>query len=292
MRVLLATDGSEDARAAAAWLGLFPLPPGAHLRVVSVVNVPVPVLDVPPVHEFHKSMLDEAQRTADAARDALAPRFQTAEAQVAEGDARDVLVRVAEQWPADLLVLGARGLGAVAGALLGSVSIGVARHAPCSVIVVKGASARLRGAVVAIDGSAHAEAAAALLARLPLDPGFVVRLVGVVERPRQPATTPALAAGLVRQAIEGIVKERRTALENGLARAAALFRGVKRVERQILTGRPVDELVEAGEQPDVDLIVMGARGLGTLERLLLGSVSEGVLRHAHRPALIVKTPTA
>ena len=39
---------------------------------------------------------------------------------------------------------------------------------------------------------------------------------------------------------------------------------------------------------DVDLVVLGARGLGAIERFVLGSVSEGVLRHADRPVLIVK----
>ncbi|HEU4367755.1 MAG TPA: universal stress protein [Methylomirabilota bacterium] len=290
MRVLLATDGSEDARAATAWLTRFPLPAGAELRVVSVVNVPVAVLDVPPVHEFHKSLLDEAQRAAEAARAALALRFRAAEIHVAEGDARDVIARAAEEWRAELIVLGARGLGAVAGALLGSVSLGVARHARCSVLVVKGGTARLRGALVAIDGSPHSELAAAFLARLPLDSAFLVRLLGVAEPPRYPATTPALAAGLVRQAIDQIVKERRAALEQALAKAAAVFAAVvKTVERQIIVGRPVDEIVEAAARPDVDLVVVGARGLGALERILLGSVSEGVLRHADRPVLIVKT---
>jgi nucleotide-binding universal stress UspA family protein len=64
---------------------------------------------------------------------------------------------------------------------------------------------------------------------------------------------------------------------------------VKRVDRQIVVGRAADEIVEAAGRPDVDLVVVGARGLGALERVLLGSVSEGVLRHADRPVLIVKT---
>jgi nucleotide-binding universal stress UspA family protein len=68
-----------------------------------------------------------------------------------------------------------------------------------------------------------------------------------------------------------------------------VFGGVKKVERQVLVGRPVDEIVAAAEAPGIDLVVMGARGLGALERILLGSVSEGVLRHVHRPLLIVKT---
>ena len=288
MRVLLATDGSDDARAAAAWLSQFPLPGGSELRVVSAVTRPASTLDVRPVQAFLISLTAEAERAADAARAARAPRFQTVDTQVAEGDARDVILRAAAAWPADLIVLGARGLGAVATALLGSVSIGVARHAHCSVIVVKGGTPRLRGALVAIDGSSHSEAAVAFLARLPLDAALVVRLVGVVERPRYPATTPAVVAGLVSEAIEKLTEERRATLDTALANAAARLTQVKTVERQILVGRVVDEIVEAAGRPDVDLVVVGARGLGALERIMLGSVSEGVLRHANRPVLIVK----
>jgi nucleotide-binding universal stress UspA family protein len=288
MRVLLATDGSEDARAATAWLSQFPLPDKSELRVVSAVSLPASALDVPPVREFLSSLMEEARRAADAARAALAPRFKAADIHVAEGDPRNVILHEAETWKADLIVLGARGLGAVAGALLGSISIGVARHAHCSVAIVKGATGRLRGALVAIDGSSHSEAAVAFLARLPLDPAMVVRLVGVVERPRYPATTPALVAGLVREAIEKMTEERRSALETALAKAAARLTSVRKVERQILVGRVVDEILAASERPDVDLVVVGARGLGALERIMLGSVSEGVLRHADRPVLIVK----
>jgi nucleotide-binding universal stress UspA family protein len=290
MRVLLATDGSEDARAATAWLTQFPLPPEAELRVVSAVSVPPSALDVPPVREFQQSLLEEAKRTSEAARAALAPRFRGASTQVTEGDARHVVLEAAEQWRADLIVLGARGLGAVAGFLLGSVSLGVARHAHCSVLIVKGGAGRLRGALVAVDGSGPAQAAAAFLAGLPLDPGVGVRVLGVAERPRYPATTPALAAGMVRKAIEQIVKEREATLEQAVARAAAPFKGVvKSVERQVVVGHPVDEIVGAAARPDVDLVVVGARGLGALQRLLLGSVSEGVLRHVDRPVLIVKS---
>ena len=285
MRVLLATDGSDDARAAAAWLSQFPLPSGSELRVVSAVTS---TLVVRPVQAFLISVRGEAELAAEAARAALAPRFQTVDTQVVEGDARNVILRAAEAWQADLIVLGARGLGAVAAALLGSVSIGVARHAHCSVMVVKAGTPCLRSALVAIDGSSHSEAAVAFLAQLPLDAALVVRVVGVVERPRYPATTPAVVAGLVSEAIEKLTEERRAALDTALANAAARLTRVKTLERQILVGRVVDEIVEAAGRPDVDLVVVGARGVGALERIMLGSVSEGVLRHANRPVLIVK----
>jgi nucleotide-binding universal stress UspA family protein len=289
MRVLLATDGSEDARAATAWLGRFPLPPRSTLRVVTGVSVPASALDLPTVRELYEGLRAEGRRVADAARAALASRFASADVHVDDGDARHAILAAAEEWRADLVVLGARGLGAVAGFLLGSVSLGVARHAHCSVMVVRGAPAPLRGALVAVDGSPGATAAAAFLARLPLEPQTAVRLLGVVERPHYPPTTPALAAGMVRQAIEQMVKERRTALEQALEKAAGAFGAVKRVERQVVVGHPVDEIIGAAARPGVNLVVVGARGLGALQRALLGSVSEGVLRHVDRSVLIVKT---
>jgi nucleotide-binding universal stress UspA family protein len=288
MRVLLATDGSEDARAATAWLGQFPLPPGSALRVVSAVSAPPSVLDIPTVRDLQQSMRTEAQRVADGARTALTKRFATTDVHVAEGDARHVILAAAEEWHADLAVLGARGLGAVAGLLLGSVSLAVARHAPCSVLVVKGAPAPLRGVLLALDASPGAAAAAAFLARLPLDRGCTVRLLGVVEPPHYPATTPTLAAGMVRKAIEQIVRERRAAIEPALENAAGAFGAVKRVERQIVVGHPVDEIVAAAARPGIDLVVVGARGLGAVQRMLLGSVSEDVLRHVDRTVLVVK----
>ena len=294
MRVLLATDGSEDARAATAWLGAFPLRADTELRVVTAVSVPPSTLDVPPVREFQASLRDEARRIAEQARAALTPRFPGTSADVGDGDPREVTLRAAEQWPADRVVLGARGLGTIAGFLLGSVSLGVARHARASVLVVKaGGAAPPRGALVAVDGSANAAAAAAFLARLPLDPSFTVRLLGVVERVHAPATTPAFAAGMVRQAIAQIVAERRAEIERAQAKIAAVLAGaVKKVEPRVVVGHAIDEIVGAAAQPDVDLVVVGARGLGALQRLLLGSVSEGVLRHVHRPVLIVKTPAS
>jgi nucleotide-binding universal stress UspA family protein len=293
MRVLLATDGSENARTAIAYLARFPLPAGSRLRVVSVVSIPPSALDVPTVREFQASLREAARQTAEAARAALAPRFADADVQVPEGDAREAILRVAAEWPADLIVLGARGLGAIARFVLGSVSLGVAHHARCSVLVVKAGPDLTRGMLVAIDGSEHAAAAAAFLARLPLDPTLVVRLTGVVQPPHYPATTPGFATGIVQDALAQIVKERSTALEQALAKAAASFAGVvKKVERQVLVGRPVDALIGAAAASDVGLVAVGARGLGTLQRVVLGSVSEATLRHVDRSVLIVKGPAA
>ena len=84
-------------------------------------------------------------------------------------------------------------------------------------------------------------------------------------------------------------KERRAELDRSLARAAAELRGrVTRVTRATPTGTPAGEIVSVARELDADLVVVGARGLGGIERLLLGSVSERVLRDARCPVLIVK----
>lgn len=53
-------------------------------------------------------------------------------------------------------------------------------------------------------------------------------------------------------------------------------------------GHPVDKIVSVAEEEKADLIVLGSRGLGGFQRFLLGSVSDGVLHHAHCPVLIVR----
>jgi nucleotide-binding universal stress UspA family protein len=53
-------------------------------------------------------------------------------------------------------------------------------------------------------------------------------------------------------------------------------------------GRPDEQIVALAEEIGAGLIVMGSRGLGGLRRLLMGSVSDSVVRHAHCPVMIVR----
>lgn len=54
------------------------------------------------------------------------------------------------------------------------------------------------------------------------------------------------------------------------------------------TGHPAERIAEAANSGNYDLVVIGSRGLGDLQEILLGSVSEKVCHHAHIPVLIVK----
>jgi nucleotide-binding universal stress UspA family protein len=67
----------------------------------------------------------------------------------------------------------------------------------------------------------------------------------------------------------------------------ARSRGV-RVETELLLGEPARTLVERAEAPDVELVVMGSRGQGTVARLLLGSVASQVVHLCTRPVVVVR----
>jgi nucleotide-binding universal stress UspA family protein len=285
LRIMVATDGSDDARRAVDWLARLPLPPTTQVVAVTVATVPPAPLDIPTVRQFTQALRDEALRTVESARATLAARWPAAQARLGEGEPRAELLRAIDEWAPDLVVLGARGLSAVAGALLGSVSLAVARHAACSVLVVKPAARPLRAVLVAADGSPHA--AAAFFASLSLERMLDVRVLGVVEPPHFPSSAPAALQPALRAAADDMMKERSAELEKALADVAAPLHGKVRV----MVGRAAATIVDEAAGRAADLIVVGARGMGHVTRLLLGSVSERVLRHAACPVLIVKRRT-
>jgi nucleotide-binding universal stress UspA family protein len=140
-----------------------------------------------------------------------------------------------------------------------------------------------------MDGSQDALAAARFVAQLPLEPTAAVRLLGVVQSPQFPVVAPDGLGSGVWATMDEVVEERRRELDGVLERARRSFTGgIENVETSVTVGPVAHEIVGATSEPGVDLVVVGARGLGGLERFLLGSVSDNVVRHAPCPVLVVK----
>lgn len=288
LRVLYATDGSENARAAAEWLNGFPLPPASRILAVAVVTLPPSALDIPTVRAYYDDLRTAAGAVVEQSRASLVGRWETS-TRVIEGEPREEIPRVAEEWGADLVVLGARGLGAVKGWLLGSVSTAVVHHAPCPVLIVKGRPRGLHKAVLAVDGSPDSMTAARFFASLALEQALAVRLVAVAEPPRLPVAAPELLGVPLLSALEELGRARRTTLEGVLGSLEdELSPRVGSVERSAISGHPAEEIIAAAGEPGVDLVVVGARGLGAVKRLVLGSVSARVLHQAPCSVLVVK----
>ena len=145
MNVLLAIDDSGCSEAAIAAVQRQFTPGITTVRVVHVVEWPQ---DLPPALAFaegpsaadsvlaaHQQIRGSAERLV--ARAAGQLREFKAAGTVVEGDATTEIVRMAAEWPADLIVLGSHGRSAMDRLLLGSVSKAVLRHAGCPVHVVE-----------------------------------------------------------------------------------------------------------------------------------------------------------
>ena len=96
---------------------------------------------------------------------------------------------------------------------------------------------------------------------------------------------PAIAA-----AEEATIEaELRTVARQTVAEAAGTLAGPgRRVETEILTGRPASAIVERARSMHADLIVLGSRGHGTIDGMLMGSVSAEVIDHARVPVLVAR----
>ena len=81
------------------------------------------------------------------------------------------------------------------------------------------------------------------------------------------------------------VKQAQRVLDEQVGRVEEMGGAV--ADARLLTGSPVDQILCAAEETDADLVVVGRRGLGGVKRLLMGSVSEGVVHRARCPVLVV-----
>jgi len=286
LRVLLATDGSPDARAAAECLARFPLPPSSALLVLSVVAIPPSPITFPGLEDLKQSLLADGRRMCDEAADVLRPRWPAVEISVADGDAREQILRTAEVWKPDLAVLGRRGLGGLERMLLGSVSLTAARHLACPVLVVQGPPRATQRIVVGVDGSEESRRAVNFVAALALGPDAEVHLVAVAESLLVPASLPSAAREAFRSIVAEVDERQRATLRDVLSRAAGRLGGRVQVHTHTPVGDPARLLLQTAAI--ADLVVVGSRGLRAVRRLLLGTVSEKVLQHAPCPVLIVK----
>ncbi|MFZ0415049.1 MAG: universal stress protein [Candidatus Acidiferrales bacterium] len=150
MKILLATDGSESAVAAAKSVANRPWPAGSQIKIVSAIELLAPGNEMAawsPASVYPASLLEEVWNDARTrANEAVAESRKTLEAAgmniakesvMPEGDPRYVLLSQAKEWGADLIVLGSHGWHGIDRMLMGSVSESVALHAQCSVEVIR-----------------------------------------------------------------------------------------------------------------------------------------------------------
>jgi nucleotide-binding universal stress UspA family protein len=173
---------------------------------------------------------------------------------------------------ADMLVVGARGLGGFGGLLLGSVSQHCVHHATTPTVIVRtGSDTPTSKIVVGIDGSDHAHRAlvwAADEARRRHAPLTVVHGYTALPFGAYPYSTMTIDPTLMPHAAANVIKHALAQIDTS---------GIDTTPVTSPGGAAQAVLEQAD---DAALVVVGSRGLGALKRLLLGSVATQVVHHA------------
>ena len=182
-----------------------------------------------------------------------------------------------------MLVIGARGHGAVAGMLMGSVSQHAVRHAELPIVVVRAqADPRASRVVVGVDDSEMASDVLGLAFDIASRHGRDLTAIHVWRAPA--VHEPGVAAPLPTD-VGGQLSEATHILTTRLDEWSGKYPNVA-VLPEVVPGRAATVLTHASEH--AALVVVGSRGRGTVESLVLGSVSQAVLHHAQCPVLVVR----
>ena len=312
MKILIAYDGSDCAEAALddlqgaglpaavealvmsvseIWL---PPPPPSSFQILELAQAVYVPADLTRVYAQGSPALEEGQGLADRAAARLRTNFPswviTTRASV--GSPTRELVRQADGWKPDLIVVGSHGRSKVGRLILGSVSQGILTHARCSVRVARGRVEEPGTPVrilIGVDGSRASATAVSEVASRTWPARSAVRLIAV----NDPLTGTFVGEFIptVRKAIKEANRADRTWLQKILKRACEQLRAPElQVSSEVLEGDPKQVLVETAAAWGANCVFVGSFGFSNhFERFLLGSVSAAVAARASCSVEVVRS---
>ncbi len=249
---------------------------------------------------FEKERFDDLEKLKN---EAIAQNVNTEIVQIS-GSPGSTICEQAEKYKVDLIIMGNRGISALERIVLGSVSSYVVQNAFCSVLIARipnNNSLKWQKILAAVDSSAMGQTVFDRALSFAKSTGGSLNLLQVLSmddlKALQTIKNQSLegmtGAGLepFNEAIEEIKNEALEAMKNETLEAMKNQALAKDVDLEIIRvfGSPGRSICEQAEQSEIDLIVMGSRGLSGLKKILLGSVSSYVIRQAYCSVLVVRS---
>lgn len=298
-RVLIPLDGSALSEAALPFGAALARAAGAAVELIHVVEMPA-LLDLPT-----STLIPEPARVRDYLFDAAARVIPGVEVEVdvRSGDAVDELLAHAAAQPESMVVMATHGRGGLGRLVLGSVADKVVRLSTVPVGLVRPAEGDapaqrdISSVVVALDGSETAELGLSLAVDLATAAGAALHLVQVAE----PLwTSPWIASSPEMLAVNAnqMAEIDRLAEEDArdyLAATADRLRAEEpdlQVDSDMRVGRAAEEIDRAATEAEADVVVVTSHGRGGFERLVLGSVTSGLIQFGSHPLIVVPARAA
>ena len=284
MKTLLAVDGSDNSYEAVHALKYFAR--AEQLTLLHALDVPRPAypMMVPEVAEelyktLEQSMRNDGERLLDRVQSLLPMHAGPSTKHLRIGSPAEVIVSTAEEQKADLIVMGARGLGPIKERILGSVSHRILTLAPCATLVVNGQVKAMKQILLSLQGLSDAEAAIRFLQLKPFHDAVEVTLLTVL-----PSTQPPWPVDVA--AAEKLEEQALQSARDYIDGVAERLRAIGYQARGIaVLGTPSVMILQEATKLRSDLILMGTRGRQGITRFVLGSVSHAVLHKMPCPVL-------
>lgn len=289
-RILLAVDGSEHSLAASHLIADLPCAENCQVRAVAVL--------IPRQAQNHAA-LETALENVDGL---LCRKGINVVSEILTGYPAEQIVAEADRYKPDLIVMGARGLRATLGILLGGVAQQVVEYARWPVLVVRAPYRKLDHVLLVTDGSKYSNQALAFMQKFPFPEQIDLRLMHIMPPPPSPeliaqawALDLQAAATVHQSAIEESFEQQAVFEEEEanklLARAEQdLIKTGYSIKKVLLRGDAASEIIEYTRDHEIDLIIAGSRGLGQVRGWLVGSVSRKLMHYAQCSVLIVRYP--
>lgn len=145
--------------------------------------------------------------------------------------------------------------------------------------------------LLSVDGSAFSDAAVEEVANRPWPSQSEVKVITAAELPVMVGMEPWVPSPDYFEQLQKAIRDAaQDVIDKALLKLSASTDKTLKISTEIIEGSPGQVIVDEAERWKADLIVMGSRGLGAWNRLLLGSVSSAVVHHAKCSVEIVRKP--
>lgn len=279
-KILVAVDGSDSSKNAFRQACRIAREDKSWLTVITAIPLYQDQFEVLSTKEkVSKRLREEGEKILSEIKKSADEEDVHIKQMLAEGSPFETIIDAADAENCDLIVIGRRGLRRIERALIGSVTARVIGYSHRDILVVpRNTTIGWKTIILPTDGSKYSDIATQKAIDFTKSYGGEIKAISAVDVTEEfMAQAPAIVESLVKKAKEIIEDVKKKANSEGI-----------KAEGIVREGEAFKIIADFARDERADVIVMGSYGRTGIKRLLMGSVTEGVIGHSPCPVLVVK----